>query len=171
MEFFEVVRRRRSVRKYEGREVEEEKIKTILEHTILCQTAGNLQSYRIYVVKRKEVIEKLAVTAYGQMFIAQAPVVFVVTADREKAYRVYGRRGYELYAVNDASIVATYIELCACALGLATCWVGAFDEEAVRKILGIESEHEKPIAIIPCGYPAEKPVKPEKRRDVIKWIC
>ncbi len=168
-EFFEVIRKRRSIRKYSEKDVEDEKINIILEHAILCQTAGNLQSYVIFVVRNKEVKHALAKAALSQMFIAQAPLVFVVCADQNKAASVYGMRGYELYAINDASIVATYIELIACALGLGTCWVGAFDENEVRKILSLP-QGVKPVAIIPCGYPAEKPKMPRKRKDMIHFV-
>ncbi len=168
-EFLDVIKKRRSIRKFQDKPVEEEKIETILENAILAQSAGNLQSYFIYVVKDKTVKESLTEAAYGQSFIKQAPVVFVVCADQEKAGKYYGERGYELYSINDASIVATYIELVACALDLGTCWVGAFDEEIVRKILALP-EGVRPIAIIPCGYPAEKPRMPAKRSDVIQVI-
>ena len=168
-DFFEIIRKRRSIRKYLPKKVEEEKIKTILEHAILCQSAGNLQSYEIFVVKNTEMKKALAKAALHQMFIAQAPVVFVVCANQERAATYYGKRGYELYAINDASIVATYIELIACALGLASCWVGAFDEKKVREILDLP-QGIKPIAIIPCGYPAEQARMPRKRKDVIHFV-
>ncbi len=168
-DFFEVVKKRRSIRRYLQKDVEEEKIKTILEHAIVCQSAGNLQSYEIFVIKNKKIKLDLAKAALNQMFIAQAPVVFVVCANQEKAARYYGKRGYELYAINDASIVATHIELIACAIGLASCWVGAFDEERVKEILNLP-EGIKPIAIIPCGYPAERPKMPSKRKDMIRII-
>jgi nitroreductase len=168
-DFFEVVARRRSVRQFLDKEVEEEKIKTILDYAILCQTAGNLQSYEIFVVRDSKTREKLARAALSQMWVASAPIVFVVCANQKRAGTYYGKRGYELYAINDASIVATYIELLACALGLGSCWVGAFDEGEVRNILNLP-EGIKPIAIIPVGYPAEKPRKPAKRKDVIHWV-
>ncbi|HIQ49585.1 MAG TPA: hypothetical protein EYH56_00145 [Nanoarchaeota archaeon] len=168
-EFFEVIKKRRSIRKYQNKEVEPEKIETILENVILSQTAGNLQSYVIFVIKNHDIKEALTQAAYGQEFIKQAPIVFVVCADQEKAGSVYGKRGYELYSINDASIVATYIELIACALGLGTCWVGAFDEQEVKQILGLP-EGIKPIAIIPCGYPAEQPKMPKKKRDMIYFV-
>lgn len=168
-EFFEVIKKRRSIRKYQNKEVEPEKIETIIENAILSQTAGNLQSYVIFVIKSHTIKEALTQAAYGQRFIKQAPIVFVVCADQEKAGSVYGKRGYELYSINDASIVATYIELIACALGLGTCWVGAFDEQQVKQILALP-EGIKPIAIIPCGYPAEQPKMPKKKRDMIYFV-
>ncbi len=168
-DFFEVVKKRRSVRKYLEKEVEDEKIRKILEYATLCQSAGNLQSYEIFVVKNEEVKHALAKAALNQTFIAQAPVVFVVCANQEKCANYYGERGYELYSINDASIVATYIELVACAFGLGTCWVGAFDEENVKEILDLP-EGVKPIAIIPCGYPAEQPRAPRKRKDMIHFV-
>lgn len=168
-EFFYVIKKRRSIRKYQDKEVEDEKINIIIENAIFSQSAGNLQSYVIYVIKSQTVREELVKAAYGQKFIKEAPVVFVVCADQERAGEFYGERGYELYSINDASIVATYIELIACALDLGTCWVGAFDEQQVKQILDLP-EGIKPIAIIPCGYPAEQPKMPKKRKDMIYFV-
>lgn len=168
-DFFEVLKKRRSIRKYLEKEVEEEKINLILDNAILCPSAGNLQSYFIFVVKSNTVKEALVRASHEQEFVRQAPVVFVVCANQKKAASVYGERGYELYSINDASIVATYIELIACALGLGTCWVGAFDEQKVREILALE-EGIKPVAIIPCGYPAEEPKMPKKKKNMIYYL-
>lgn len=157
MEFFEVLRKRQSIRKFSERNIEDEKIKKIIDVAHRAPSAGNLQSYEIVIIKKQEKKQMLAEAALGQSFISEAPVVFVVCAN-EKRSSPYGKRGKELYCINDASIAAAYIELAAAALGLGSVWVGAFDDEAVRKIINA-LQWIKPIAIIPIGYAAEKPFR------------
>ena len=162
LSFFETVERRRSIRSYQPKPVEEDKIVRILETVNLAPSAGDLQAYEIVIVKDQTRKEALARAAWGQYFIAEAPVVFVVCANRRRSAMRYGRRGEELYSINDSSIAAAYLELAAAALGLGSCWVGAFRDEEVARIIGAPG-YVRPIAIIPVGYPAEKPVRPPRR--------
>ncbi len=166
MEFFETVKKRQSIRKFKDREVEEEEIRKILECAISSPSAGNLQSYEIVIVRNEKRKAQLAEAAFGQDFISEAPVVFVVCANEKRSARVYEKRGKELYCINDASIAAVYIELACAALGLGSVWVGAFDDYSVRKIINAPL-HVRPIAIIPIGYAAEKPFRTPRRKDVI----
>lgn len=162
MDFFEVIEKRRSVRAYLSRDVEEDKLKKVLDAALQAPSAGNLQAYRIFLTKNPEMRERLAEASFGQQFVAEAPVVLVFCALPEKSSARYGKRGAELYCIQDATIAASYAQLAATALGLATCWVGAFDDDAVKKILALKKE--RPVAILPLGYAAETPRKP-KRED------
>ncbi len=161
MEFFETVRRRRSVRAFARRAVEAEKLEAILEAANRAPSAGNLQAYEIYLVERDEDRRALAAAALRQSFIQQAPVVLVFAASAERG-APYGARGRHLYAVQDATIACTFAMLAATALGLATTWVGAFDEERVGRIIGTRPG-ERPVAILPVGYPAESPAATPRR--------
>lgn len=161
MNFFEVVKKRHSIRRFKHKSIEHEKINKILEAARAAPSAGNLQAYEILLIRNQEKKEQLVEASYGQDFIAQAPIVFVICANEKRSSSVYGKRGKELYCINDASIVATYIQLACVALDLGSVWVGAFDDDAVRKI--INAPHwVRPIAIIPVGYPAEKPFRPPR---------
>ncbi len=164
MKFEEAVKSRRSVRAYESKDVEEEKLRKILELTNLAPSAGNLQSYKVFVVKNEEKRVELARAAFGQDFLTQAPVVLVFCADPEKSASRYGERGRELYSLQDATIACTFAMLAATALGLGSCWVGAFDEEDVKRVLGIEESGLRPIALLPVGYPGEKPYPTPRRK-------
>ena len=170
MDFFDVVERRCSVRAYLDKPVEKNKLRRILHAAMQAPSAGNLQAYRIFVVENCRAKNMLAEAAFGQHFIAEAPIVLVFCALPEKSAKKYGIRGSELYSLQDATIAASYAQLAAEALGLASCWVGAFDEESVRKILDVRNE--KPIAIMPLGYAAEKPLKPERESasEIIDYI-
>ncbi len=164
MEFFDVVARRYSVRSFLNKDIENDKVEKILEAANLAPSAGNLQAYEIVVVGDEDKKRKLAEASHGQDFVSEAPVVFVVLANEKRASE-YGRRGKDLYCVNDASIAAAYMQLAATALGLGSCWVGAFDDETVSKIVNAP-DYMKPIAILPVGYPNEEPEEKKRRKDI-----
>jgi len=162
MEFFETLQRRVSTRAFKSTPVEEEALWKILEAANSAPSAGNLQAYEIVVVRDPVRRRELAHAAVEQWFIAQAPVVLVFLANPQRSRWRYGRRGAELYCLQDATIACAYAQLAATAVGLGSCWVGAFDEEAVRRILAAPSQL-RPIAILPIGVPDEAP-EPRARR-------
>jgi nitroreductase len=162
MQFFEVINRRRSVRVYAKQSVARDHVEGVLAATRLAPSAGDLQSYRIVVVEHCRTKEALAEAALAQDFIAAAPVVLIFCADPEQSEGKYGRRGAELYCVQDATIAACYAQLAATALGLASCWVGAFDETRVAAALRLP-EGLRPVAIMPIGHAAESPARPPRR--------
>ncbi len=161
MEFGEVVQTRRSVRAFQARPVEGDKIQKILECARLAPSAGNLQAYEIYRVTSPRVRAALA-RAADQSFIAEAPVVLVFFANPGRSARKYGARGKDLYALQDATIATTFAMLAATDLGLGTVWVGAFDDTAVTAAVGAPG-HWVPVAILPIGYAAETPAATPRR--------
>ena len=160
MELFEVIKERRSVRAFLDSPVEEEKIGKLLDAARWAPSAGNVQPWEFIVVKKEDTRKKLANAALGQRFIAQAPVVIVACANPERSKRRYGYRG-EFYSQLDTAAAVQNLLLAAHSLGLASCWVGAFNEDEVKELLKIP-EHVKVIAILPIGYPAEKPSPPHR---------
>jgi len=162
MNFEEVIKKRHSVRKFKQKEVSDEVIKKILELANLSPSAGNLQARSIVVVKDKEMKEKITQVALGQGFISQAPVVFVICAEPDESAAKYGQKGKELYSIQDATIFASYLQLAVVFMNLDSCWIGAFDESELRRILGL-SENKKPIAIIPVGFADEVPHKTDRK--------
>ncbi|NYZ73714.1 nitroreductase family protein [Candidatus Micrarchaeota archaeon] len=156
MDFFDTVDKRRSTRAFQAKEVDVKTIKQILDTVNLAPSAGDLQAYRISIVKSKKTKEELMSACLDQEFVAQASVVFIFSADKKQSEVKYGARGYELYAVQDATIAAAYCQLAATALGLACAWVGAFDPLEVSRIINAEPE-EVPVAVIPVGYPNARP--------------
>jgi nitroreductase len=159
---FDVVDQRRSVRVFERDPIDERPLGRILRTANAAPSAGNLQSYEIYVVREKQLREQLAAAALSQDFLAAAPIVLVFCANRRRNSARYGERGRDLYAVQDATIACTFAMLAAAALGLATVWVGAFDEDDVRRIVGAPA-HERPVAMLPIGLAAEAPERPPRR--------
>jgi len=162
MEFFDVLDNRKSVRAYAPQPVEDEKLSSILKAANQAPSAGNLQAYEIYLVRSAKVRRALGSAALGQLFVASAPVALVFCAHPARAARPYGERGKRLYAIQDATIACTYAMVAATALGLATVWIGAFDENKVRSAIG-GSEDQIPVAILPIGYHAERPASTSRR--------
>jgi len=155
MELDEAIKNRRSIRAYQKMPVEEEKINKILEAAHWAPSAGNLQSVEYVVVKDRETKVKLAGASYGQEQVSEAPVDIVVCCNFSKI-SPYGTRGKELYSMQESGACIQNLMLAAHALGLGTCWIGAFDEARVRQIAGVPA-NAKPVAIITVGYAAEKP--------------
>ncbi|MCX8109221.1 MAG: nitroreductase family protein [Verrucomicrobiae bacterium] len=161
MNVFDAIHARQSVRAYIAREIEPEKLQKIFDSINQAPSAGNLQAYRVWIVRDNATKKKLAAAALGQDFMAQAPVVLVFCAEPGRSRR-YGARGAELYCIQDATIAAAYAQLAAAALGLATCWIGAFDEKQVSFVLGLPAG-SKPITMLTVGYPAETPPRTGRR--------
>ncbi len=162
MEFFDVLSQRHSIRLYDSRPVEPEKLQRILESINRAPSAGNLQGFEVYLVCDEAHKEALVRSTGDQGFLAQAPVVLVFCANASRSAVRYAERGTTLYCIQDASIACTFAMLAATAQGLSTVWVGAFDEERVRLAIGAPSEH-RPIAMLPVGYGAGEPRIRERR--------
>ena len=169
MECIEAIKKRRSIRKFKNIEIEKKIIEELLDAAQWAPSAGNLQARDFVVVSNKTTKQKLTQAALGQGFIEQAPVVIVSVANIGRSSRVYRGRG-ELYAIQDATAGVMNMLLAAHAKGLATCWVGAFDEETVSKLLGLPNK-TRPVAIIPLGYPDEQPSAPPRMdlNNVVHW--
>lgn len=158
MDFFEVVRNRRSIRYFQkDKEIPEEKLNQILETAIQAPSAGNMQSWDFVVVTKKDTKEALAKAALGQSFIARASVIVVVCANQKRSAAVYGKRGSDLYCIQDTAAAIQTMLLTITALGYGACWVGAFSESAVRNIIELPDE-VRPVAIIPIGVPKRIPI-------------
>lgn len=170
MDVFRAIVERKSIRKFEKREVDDKLIGVILYMATMAPSAGNTQEWNFIVVKEEEIKKKLAKAALDQNFIAEAPVVIVVCADLEKISLRYGKRGELLYSIQDTALAIQNILLSAHALGLGSCFVGAFDEEKVKSILELP-DNLRPVAIIPIGYPAEQPEKPRRINfENLTWL-
>ncbi len=162
MEIPEVVRNRRSIRAFSKRELPEEAVEVLVKAACMAPSAGNLQPWEFIAVRGQETKRRLAEAAYGQSFIAEAPLVFLVCAAPGRSSWRYGRRGAELYCIQDTAAAIENLLLTATANGLGGCWVGAFDEERAAKAVRAP-EGVRPVAIIPIGYPAEAPSPPPRR--------
>mgnify|MGYP005837014551 CR=1 FL=1 len=164
MDLWTAIERRCSIRRFTPEEVSAATVQKILEAAIRAPSAGNRQPWHFFVVRRASVKEALAQAAYGQDFVAEAPVVIVVCAEPERSALRYGARGRELYCLQDTAAATEHILLAVTALGLGCCWVGAFDEKAAACALSLPSQF-RPIAIVPIGQAAE-PMSRTPRRPL-----
>jgi len=152
MNVHDAIRARRSVRAYEKKDVEEAKLARVLEAARLAPSASNRQALRLVVVRDEATRLKLAKAASSQMFIAEAPVVLAAVATDPARTMACGEKSGTV----DCAIALDHVSLAAVAEGLGTCWIGAFDEPAVRAILGIPDSC-RVVELMPLGYPAESP--------------
>ncbi|MBI5459699.1 nitroreductase family protein [Methanobacterium sp.] len=168
MEIFETISQRRSIRLFKKEDIDESLILKIIQAGVWAPSAGNLQSWELILVKNPQSRQKLSEAAYMRDFIAKAPVVMVPCVNQRVSGAIYGNRGVELYSIQDVSCAVENMLLMAHALGIGTCWVGAFDEQEVRDLLKTPS-YVRPVALVPMGYPDEKPYPPP-RRDVDDFL-
>lgn len=163
MEYFDLISQRYSVRSYKPEAVEEDKLRRILEAARLAPTACNLQPFKLVVMPTKKHMEALKRICRAPFF-TQAPLVIGIYADNAEAWV---RSDGKAYADVDAAIVMDHIVLAATDLGLGTCWVGAFNEEAAIDAANLGDGYE-PVAFTPLGYPASS--RPARQRKPLEDI-
>ena len=158
MEVFEAIKTRRSIRKFRPKPIPDEKLELILEAGRLAPSAGNRQPWLFIVVKDPERKRTLAQAADNQMFMADAGVIIAALGDSETSPRWFRQ---------DPMIALEHMVLAATALGYGTCWIGAFNDNEVKRILRIP-ERLTVIALLPIGLPDEAP--PPKPRKPLNQI-
>ncbi|RMF85590.1 MAG: nitroreductase family protein [Nitrospirae bacterium] len=164
-------RKRYSCRRFLPDPIPRATVERLLDAARWAPTAGGLEPWRFVVVTDPGVRSALARAAHGQRFLAQAPVVVCVVAVPAESAATYGRRGAELYCLQDTAAATQNLLLAAAAEGLGTCWVGAFDEAAVARLLSLPAGW-RPVALVPVGRPDEGP-GPRRRRPletIVTWI-
>jgi nitroreductase len=156
LDVFKAIKTRKSIRAFTEKRVTEREVRRLIEAARWAPSAGNLQPWEFIIVRDPKVKHGLCEAAMNQTLIERASVVIVVCADPVRSSKRYGSRGTNLYCLQDTAAATQNILLTAHATGLATCWIGAFNEEAAKRVLRVPDEI-RPIAIVPIGHPAEKP--------------
>lgn len=151
MDFYEVVRTRRSIRAYKLDPVPNDVLGRILEAVRIAPSGSNRQPWKFIVIRDAELKKRLASACGNQDFIAEAPVV-IVACGHDIGWNRGGYMG-SMSMLVDVSIAFTHLILAARAEGFGTCWIGSFDNRKVKEILGIPEEFNV-VAITPLGYPA-----------------
>lgn len=167
-DIFRVFSTRRSTRKFEKTKVEDWKIDKILSAADVAPTAGNFQGFQVYLIKNKKTKEALVEAANKQPYV-NAPVVLVFCTEPSRVKLKFPPDILEKFSLQDATIAAAFSLLAASGVGLSTIWIGMFDEEKVKKIIGTEL---RPSSILCIGYPDKKkpPKSRRKLKDLIKVI-
>jgi nitroreductase len=151
LDILEVLKKRRSIRKYQTKPVEKDKVLKVLEAARLGPSAANRQPCQFIVVTDENARERLR-SSYNEDWFVRAPVVIVGCVNPKESWR---RKDREEYWKVDAAIAMQNLILAATELGLGTCWVARFDEKAAKKALDIPKEF-KIVAMTPLGYPDEE---------------
>lgn len=171
MEFYEVIKTRRSIRSYKSTPIPEDAMERVMEATRIAPSGHNRQFWKFYIIKNKEKKEAVAKACAEQLWIAEAPTVIVAVG-----YHIpYSRGGYmgDMTFMMDVSIAFTQLILAARAEGLGTCWIGAFSNDDVKSAIGL-SDEEKVVAITPIGYPDKGIFSDNTSRksleEIIEWV-
>ncbi len=154
----DAIKIRKSVRGYIDKPVEEEKLTALMEAAKLAPSSSNRQEWRFILVREKETRKKLTDVAAHQAFVGQAPVIIAACADSDGHIMSCGQPSYPI----DVAIALEHIALTAVELGLGTCWIGDFNEDKTKQLLGIP-EKIRVVELMTLGYPAN-PSPVEKKR-------
>ncbi len=156
-----LIKSRRTIKYFLPKFVSWEKISRVIEAGRHAPSCGNIQNWKFVVILESDLKQQIAQSSYEQYEIIQAGALILICAEPDKGERYYGLRGERLYTVQNCAAAIQNMLLEAHSLGLGTRWIGGFDEEAVKSLLGIPEEI-RPQAIIALGYPKEIPDKPPK---------
>jgi nitroreductase len=150
LDVYTAISKRKSVRAFQDRDVPEATLTRLFEATRLAPSASNRQEWRFVVAREPDTRERLARAANRQRFVGEAPVVIACCAETDGHIMSCGLACFPI----DVAIAVDHLTLCAAAEGLGTCWIGAFDPEQVREILGIPPDVQV-VALLPLGYPQD----------------
>ena len=157
----DVIKKRRSCRRFSSQSIPVDHIEMLIDALRWAPSAGNRQPWHFYIVFNQDIKNQLVEAARGQKFVGEPPVVFVVCTVAERSASRYGDRGETLYVYQDTAAAVQNLLITATDLGYGTCWVGAFLEESVCKVLNLPKNF-RPVALIPVGIAEEDPDPPRR---------
>jgi len=160
MDVIEAMKKRRSIRSFKKKKIPAKILAKILEVATYAPSSGNLQNWEFILIRDENAKRKITEIAFGQSFIEEADVIIVACSNQNKMFR-YGERGEKLYAIQNVAAAIQNILLAASYFDIGSCWIGAFDSKELKKFLELP-ENIMPHAIIPLGYPNEKPNIPKR---------
>ena len=171
MEFFELIENRQSCRAYdESREVEQEKLETILEAARVAPSACNGQPYHFTVCRgeKAKAVAKATQSMGMNKFASQAPVLIVVSEeDYVKSAALGAKVKNNDYRSMDIGIAVAHLTCAATELGLSTCILGWLDDDKLRAICDLK--HPARL-VITLGYAAREKIRPKKRKDLAELV-
>ena len=176
MDFYEVIRTRRSIRSFSDKRVPDDVLKRVLDAARIAPSGSNRQPWQFIVVADPELKQSLVSACHNQRFIAAAPLVvaacgYDIEFDRGDWMGAHSAVGAPT-AIVDVTIAMDHLILAARAEGLGTCWIGSFSDEQVKAILRVpEGWHV--VALTPLGYPGDADAFTEvsERKPLEQVIC
>lgn len=173
-ELMEVIKGRRSIRKYEEREVPEEALQQLFEAVKWTPSWANTQCWELIVVTDQETKARLQETIGPRnpatRAMVNAPVVLALCGKAEKAGYYHGQVTTKFgdWLMFDLGLATQNLCLAAHNLGLGTVIVGLFNHDKARELLAVPAGYEL-VVFIPLGYPAKEPTAP-KRREPVEFV-
>lgn len=169
MDFSQLIKKRYSCRHYSSDPVPDNLLNQVLEAARLAPTAANKQPFKLLVIPTSTYQTQLE-KIYPKDWFVQAPYVICACALPERGW-VRHRFDGQNYSTVDVSIVVDHITLQAADLGLATCWVGAFNPQEARDQLDL-ADDLTPVAFTPLGYPLDSAATKERKSlsDLVEFI-
>ena len=167
MDVFEAIKNRRSIRSYKTDPIDDKTITRLLEAVRLAPSGKNLQPWKFILVRGLNIKERLVTACRNQTFIAKAPNIIAACAFEKQSYDKMG--SYMASWPIDVAIAMDHLTLAAASVGIGTCWIGAFDEGEVKKILNIPDD-VRVVALTPLGYPEFMPPQ-RSRKSLEEIIC
>lgn len=158
MEFDQVVRKRKMIRKYLPNMIPDSIINKILKNANKVPSAGHTQVQEFIIVRDPAIKKKLRQASVNQEYVEDAPVLIVVCSNTSRSVGRYGQRGRDFYSIIDGAFASMIILLSAVNEEISAAFVGAFEDDKISRILELP-EYVKPIGIITLGYPDESPAK------------
>lgn len=170
MELYEVLKTRRSIRDYSKNRIDENVLNKVMEAARIAPSGSNRQPWKFIIIKDNALKEKLVPLCHNQAFIAQAPVVIVACSLKIQSNR--GKYMGIFSVLLDVAIAVDHLTLAARNEGLGTCWIGAFENDAIKTLLGIPEENNI-VALTPLGYPNDNKAFSEVsgRKNLLDIIC
>jgi nitroreductase len=167
MDVLTAIKTRRSVRSYDSRPIPEDVLERLQQALRYAPSAGNFQPWHFIFVSGQELRLKVARAAHDQTWMGEAPLTVVACGLPDEAYKRMGGRHNS--ADIDVAIALDHLTLVAVAEGLGTCWIGSFDEQRVKRLLGVPDD-VKVVAITPVGFPASPDLNFSIRDDQRKPV-
>ena len=145
------------VRKFrQSKPISDKIISKLIRNAHRAPSAGHTQVQEFIIVKDPSIKKKLRIAAVDQEYVEDAPVLIIVCSNTSRSVGRYGIRGRDFYSIVDGAFASMLILLTAVNEGIGACFVGAFDDIKVSKILEIPKQ-VRPIGILCLGYPDEEP--------------
>lgn len=164
-DLFHCIEHSHTTRNFLNRPIPDEELQEILQAALWAPSAGNLEDWFLYVVTNQDLKQQLAKVCHEQPQVGEAAAVVVVLANTARANDKYQERGAQLFCIQDAACATQNMILAAEALGLGSCWVGAFDEQAVQ-VLVEAAPHFRAVSLLCLGYAEKIKTAPKNRRKI-----
>jgi len=161
MDLKDVVQETINVKKYWADKILLELVEEIIDSGRYATCAGTTVSWKVIVITDDKLKDKISTCCMDQNWIGKAPVVLVVCSDATSFKKFYGKKGEDVYAIQNTIAAAENMRITATSLGISSCWISFFEEKSLKRVLKIP-EKIKPEVVITLGYSDMKTERPSR---------